>query len=89
MSTEMKILRGRGAWACSTETDSSATIESRANIDRHSTRPRSPARPTAAELRSVGRVAAFGPYRASWKITPSVIRSPAVTVLTPWRIVTR
>ena len=26
--------------------------------------------------------------RASWKITPSAVRQPAVTVLTPWRMPT-
>jgi len=42
----MKILRDRGAWACSIETDSSTTIERRANIDRHCTRPTQPICPT-------------------------------------------
>ena len=27
----------------------------------------------------------FSRYRASWKMIPSAVRRPAVTVLTPWR----
>ena len=41
------------------------------------------------ELRDRRDVAARAPYFASWKITPRVMRLPAVSALTPWRMTTR
>ena len=46
-----------------------------------------PARPPGASQARLSRSARA--HRASWKMTPSAVRRPAVTVETPWRMPTR